>query len=141
MAKWRQRAVRTGGECGQTAHPAEADMINPSRLIQEVDLKTALLAALSLLGGLAPAAGAESAPAFLAATPATVAWGYYWSQAKPVLTLNSGDEARIQTLSTCGSNERLVHDGVAAGDIPSYNDAIYREVKDKWAGFGGGLKE
>ena len=109
-------------------------MINPSRLLQEVDLKSALVAAVSLAVGLSAACGAETAPVFLPATPATVAWGYYWSQAKPVLTLHSGDQARIQTLSTCGSNERLARDGVAPVDIPAYNDAIYREVKDKGPG-------
>jgi len=47
-----------------------------------------------------------------------VAWGYYWSKAKPVLTVHSGDTVRIQTLSTCGPSERLEADGVAAKDIP-----------------------
>jgi acetamidase/formamidase len=100
----------------------------------EVAVKSALVGAICLAWGLAPAPGAETSPVFLSASPSTVAWGYYWSQAKPVLTLNSGDQARIQTLSTCGSNERLEHDGVPAADIPAYNDAIYREVKDKGPG-------
>lgn len=67
----------------------------------------------------------------LPATPATVVWGYYSAKAKPVLTVHSGDTVRIQTLSICGSTERLIGEGVAAQDIPSYNAAIYREVKDK----------
>jgi acetamidase/formamidase len=78
--------------------------------------------------------GAQSGPVFLPATPATVAWGYYWSQAKPVLTVHSGDEVRIQTLSTCGPNERLIDEGVSSADIPVYNDAIYKEVKDRGPG-------
>jgi len=77
---------------------------------------------------------AQSTPTFLAASPTTVAWGYYWSQAKSVLTAHSGDEVRIQTLSTCGSNERLTSEGVKVADIPAYNDAIYKEVKDKGPG-------
>jgi acetamidase/formamidase len=32
----------------------------------------------------------------LKATPATVAWGYYWSAAKPVLTIRSGDTVEVQ---------------------------------------------
>jgi acetamidase/formamidase len=76
----------------------------------------------------------QSAPVFLPASPSTVAWGYYWSKAKPVLTVHSGDTVRIQTLSTCGPNERLEDEGVAASDIPSYNADIYREVKDKGPG-------
>ncbi|HEX4320810.1 MAG TPA: acetamidase/formamidase family protein [Acidobacteriaceae bacterium] len=70
----------------------------------------------------------------LQASPSTVAWGYYSAKAKPVLTVHSGDTVRIQTLSTCGSNERLMSEGVAAADIPSYNADIYREVKDKGPG-------
>jgi acetamidase/formamidase len=34
----------------------------------------------------------------LKATPGTVAWGYYWSAAKPVLHIKSGDRVEIQTL-------------------------------------------
>jgi acetamidase/formamidase len=76
----------------------------------------------------------QTAPVTLPASPSTVAWGYYWSKAKPVLTVHSGDTVRIQTLSTCGSTERLEEEGVAASDIPSYNADIYREVKDKGPG-------
>ena len=49
-------------------------------------------------------AAAQPGPVFLPASPSTVAWGYYWSKAKPVLTVHSGDAVRIQTLSTCGPN-------------------------------------
>jgi acetamidase/formamidase len=79
-------------------------------------------------------AAAQSTPIVLNATPTTVAWGYYWSKAKPVLTVHSGDTVRIQTLSTCGSTERLEEEGVNAADIPAYNDTIYKEVKDKGPG-------
>ena len=70
----------------------------------------------------------------LPASPSTVVWGYYSAKAKPVLTVHSGDTVRIQTLSTCGSTERLVEQGVAPGDIPAYNADIYREVKDRGPG-------
>jgi acetamidase/formamidase len=87
---------------------------------------------------LAPSALIQTAlhaqTATLPATPATVVWGYYSAKAKPVLTVHSGDTVRIQTLSTCGSTERLIGEGVAAQDIPSYNADIYREVKDKGPG-------
>ena len=79
-------------------------------------------------------AAAQETPIVLNASPSTVAWGYYWSKAKPVLTVHSGDTVRIQTLSTCGPNERLEEEGVAAADIPAYNDTIYKEVKDKGPG-------
>ena len=77
---------------------------------------------------------AQPAPAFLPASPTTVAWGYYSAKAKPVMTVHSGDTVRIQTLSTCGPDERMISEGVDAKDIPSYNADIYREVTDKGPG-------
>ncbi|HMG84920.1 MAG TPA: acetamidase/formamidase family protein [Terracidiphilus sp.] len=82
----------------------------------------------------AAVAAAQAGPVFLPAGPSTVAWGYYWSKAKPVLTVHSGDVVRIQTLSTCGPNERLEAGGVAAKDIPAYNATIYDQVKDRGPG-------
>lgn len=76
------------------------------------------------------------APQTLLATPTTVAWGYYWSKAKPVLTVHSGDTVKIQTLSTCGSPERLKDGGVAAADIPQDVTDIYA-AKDIDKGPGG----
>jgi acetamidase/formamidase len=79
-------------------------------------------------------AAGQTATITLPASPSTVVWGYYSAKAKPVITVHSGDTVRIQTLSTCGSTERLVSEGVAPSDIPSYNADIYREVKDKGPG-------
>ena len=80
------------------------------------------------------AAAAQRYPIVLNATPSTVAWGYYWSKAKPVLTVHSGDTVRIQTLSTCGPNSRLEAEGVPASEIPAYNEPIFDQVKDKGPG-------
>ena len=77
-------------------------------------------------------AGAEDFT--LNATPKTVAWGYYSGQAAPVLSVHSGDTVRMQTLSTCGSPERMEQEGVAAAEIPPYTAPIYAEVKDKGPG-------
>jgi acetamidase/formamidase len=79
-------------------------------------------------------AAGQAPSATLPASPSTVVWGYYSAKAKPVLTVHSGDTVRIQTLSTCGSTERLEEEGVAAADIPAYNTDIYREVKDRGPG-------
>jgi acetamidase/formamidase len=70
----------------------------------------------------------------LLATPQTVAWGYYSGQSKPVLTVHSGDTVRMQTLSTCGSPERMIANGVRPEDIPSYTAPIYKEVTEKGPG-------
>jgi acetamidase/formamidase len=70
----------------------------------------------------------------LPATPATVAWGYYSGLSKPALTVHSGDTVRMQTLSTCGSPERMIARGVKPEDIPPYTAAIYKEVQDRGPG-------
>jgi len=72
--------------------------------------------------------------ASLPASPSTVVWGYYSAKAKPVLTVHSGDIVHIQTLSTCGSTERLEREGVATLDIPSYNTEIWQKVTDRGPG-------
>jgi acetamidase/formamidase len=77
-----------------------------------------------------PAAASLAADYTLLATPTTVAWGYYSGSAKPVLTVHSGDTVRMQTLSTCGSPERMQSGGVTPAQIPSYTAPIYSEVKD-----------
>jgi len=53
----------------------------------------------------------------LAATPTTVAYGYYWSEAKPALRIKSGDIVEVETMltNTPTGLERL---GVKPGDIP-----------------------
>jgi len=77
---------------------------------------------------------AQSPTSTLLASPSTVVWGYYSAKAKPVMTVHSGDTVRMQTLSTCGPTERMIAEGVAPADIPSYNADIYREVKDRGPG-------
>jgi acetamidase/formamidase len=61
----------------------------------------------------------------LDASPATIAWGYYWFHAKPVLTVKSGDTVIVHTLSTCGSPERLRGMGIPDSEIPADVRAIY----------------
>ncbi len=69
----------------------------------------------------------------LKATPSTVAWGYCWSAAKPVLRIQSGDTVEIQTMLT-NSPERLAAAGVKPEAIEPELKAIYAEVKDKGPG-------
>src|SRR5579875_2108844 len=80
--------------------------------------------------------GSAHAQQTLPVTPKTIAWGYYWSQAKPVLTVHSGDTVRVNTLSTCGPPERLKAGGVRAEDIPQSATDIYA-MKDPDKGPGG----
>ena len=70
------------------------------------------------------------------ATSKTVSWGYYGSM-HPAVTVHSGDTVVMQTLSTCGPNDRLVARGVKAEDIPPYNDEIYKNYPADEKGPGG----
>jgi acetamidase/formamidase len=69
----------------------------------------------------------------LVASPSTVAWGYYWAGAKPVLTVKSGDTVEVQTMTT-SSPTSLANSGVKPEDIEPELKAIYAEVKDKGPG-------
>jgi acetamidase/formamidase len=89
---------------------------------------------LSACLGLAACAPTFAAEHTLLATPQTVAWGYYSGQSKPALTVHSGDTVRMQALSTCGSPERMIANGVKPEDIPPYTAAIYKEVTEKGPG-------
>jgi acetamidase/formamidase len=94
-------------------------------------MRKTILSTCLALAACAPAFAAEH---LLPVTPQTVAWGYYSGQSKPVLTVHSGDTVRMQTLSTCGSPERMIANGVKAEDIPPYTAAIYKEVTEKGPG-------
>jgi acetamidase/formamidase len=69
----------------------------------------------------------------LKATPQTVVWGYYWSAAKPALTVHSGDTVEIHTLGTYNPTT-LRNGGIKEEDIEPELKAIYAEVKDKGPG-------
>ena len=53
----------------------------------------------------------------LPATPTTVAYGYYWSEAKPAIRVNSGDIVEVETMLT-NSPMGLERMGVKPEDIP-----------------------
>jgi acetamidase/formamidase len=79
------------------------------------------------------ALAASAADYQLKVTPQTVVWGYYWSAAKPVLTIRSGDTVTIQTLGTYSPNT-LRNGGIKEEDIEPELKTIYAEVKDKGPG-------
>ncbi|MDE2138557.1 MAG: acetamidase/formamidase family protein [Gammaproteobacteria bacterium] len=72
----------------------------------------------------------------LEATPATVAYGYYWSQAPPVLRIPSGDSIDVDTLLT-NTPEGLARAGVPDERIQSSLKAIVSEVTGERRGPGG----
>jgi len=64
----------------------------------------------------------------LPATPTTVAYGYYWSEAKPALRVSSGDIVEIETMltNTPAGLERM---GVKAEDVPqALRDIVTRDT-------------
>ncbi|HEY4320344.1 MAG TPA: acetamidase/formamidase family protein [Gemmatimonadales bacterium] len=69
----------------------------------------------------------------LRSTPATVAWGYYWSQAKPVLRIQSGDRVTVHTMIT-NSPTGLQRAGLDSARVQQDLRDIYRDVKDRGPG-------
>ncbi len=72
----------------------------------------------------------------LEATPATVAYGYYWAEAKPVLRIASGDIIDVDTLLT-NNPTGLERAGVAPAKIQDSLKAIVAEVTGDRRGPGG----
>jgi len=69
----------------------------------------------------------------LKATPKTVAWGYYDSQATPVLRVHSGDTVIFETMIT-NSPTGLEKAGVPADQVQQSLRDIYKEVTNKGPG-------
>jgi acetamidase/formamidase len=82
--------------------------------MREKSWKIAMLAVAAL------AARAETY--HLKASPETVVVGYYWSEAKPALKINSGDTVEIETVSQTPT--RLAELGVPKEQIPPAIEAI-----------------
>jgi acetamidase/formamidase len=72
----------------------------------------------------------------LPATPQTVAYGYYWSQAKPVLTIASGDIVEVTTMLT-STPTRLEAAGVPPAEIEPELREIVAQVTGEARGPGG----
>lgn len=73
----------------------------------------------------------------LTVSPDTIAWGYYWAAAKPVLTIKSGDVVEIQTVS--GSPKSLEAAGVPPDQVQAALREIYEKVPKSAKGPGGHL--
>lgn len=69
----------------------------------------------------------------LEATPTTVAYGHYWAETKPALTIDSGDIIDVDTLLT-STPDRLEKSGVPAAEIQASLRAIVEQVKDRGPG-------
>ena len=98
--------------------------------------KTVAVVSLSLLASGAALAAPAPTVHRLLATPATVAYGYYWADAKPVLRIASGDIIDVDTLLT-NSPAGLARAGVADDKIQSSLKSIVAEVTGDRKGPGG----
>jgi acetamidase/formamidase len=101
-------------------------------------MKTAavLLMAGAVTAAAAFAAGRTPTTHRLEATPATVAYGYYWADAVPVLRINSGDIIDVDTLLT-NTPAGLAKAGVPEEKIQASLKAIVSEVTGEHKGPGG----
>jgi acetamidase/formamidase len=72
----------------------------------------------------------------LDATPSTVAYGYYWAEARPALRIRSGDIVDVETMltNTPAGLERI---GVAAGEVPQHLRDIVSQDTGSLKGPGG----
>src|SRR3954452_3172047 len=93
------------------------------------------VATMAILAATATVAAQKSKPQThrLEATPQTVAYGYYWSDAKPVLRIASGDIIDVDTLLT-NVPARLERAGVKPEDVQPSLRAIVDGVTDKGPG-------
>ena len=96
----------------------------------------ACIAMTALVSALAGGAAAAPKTHRLEATPATVAYGYYWAEAAPVLRIASGDIIDVDTLLT-NSPTGLARAGVADAKIQASLKAIVGEVTGDRKGPGG----
>ena len=86
-----------------------------------------------MLSSLAVAQTAAPHHYTLAATPQTVAWGYYDAAATPVLRIHSGDTVEFETLIT-NSPAGLEQAGVPPEQVQQALRDIYKEVTNKGPG-------
>src|SRR5262245_44327412 len=100
--------------------------------------KTAILtsAACALLGMLASAQAPTAKVHRLVASPSTVAYGYYWAEARPALRIASGDVIDVDTLLT-STPTALAQSGVPPEKIQESLKAIVAEVTGDRRGPGG----
>jgi len=93
-------------------------------------MQRALLLTLVIAGNLA------AADHLLKITPETVAWGYYWSAAKPVLTVKSGDMVTVECVSV-GNPATLERAGLKPERVEADIRRLYAEVPREAKGPGG----
>ena len=80
---------------------------------------------------LSPQHAALAAEYTLMPSPQTVHIGYFSAALKPVLTINSGDNVTIETMTHTQAEDIERSGVVPPSAVPDYVRAIYRDVKDR----------
>jgi len=96
----------------------------------------AIVTVITLITAAAPAQKKAPTTHRLEATPSTVAYGYYWSEAKPAIRIASGDIIDVDTLLT-NTPAGLTRAGVPDSKIQSSLKTIVDEVTGERRGPGG----
>ncbi|HET9011285.1 MAG TPA: acetamidase/formamidase family protein [Gemmatimonadaceae bacterium] len=91
---------------------------------------------LALIVGASSAAAQSRTVHRLDATPATVAYGYYWSEATPALHVHSGDMVDVETMLT-NTPTGLERIGVKPADVPRHLRDIVAQDTGSLKGPGG----
>jgi len=100
-------------------------------------MRTEFFSVLAALCALQSAAFAQAPRVHqLPATPGTVAYGYYWSDAKPAIRVKSGDIVEVETMLT-NTPQGLERLGVKPEDVPQNLRDIVREDTGSLKGPGG----
>jgi acetamidase/formamidase len=99
-------------------------------------MRSTLAFALTVVGLAVVSAGPPGRIHRLAASPATVAYGYYWAEAKPALRIASGDIVDVDTLLT-NTPAGLEKAGVPPDKIEASLRAVVGEVTGDRKGPGG----
>ena len=108
----------------------------PPAFLPALALSVAMVAAVACTppeGEVQPAdAGAFQADHFVPSRPETVSWGWYPLDKAPVLTIQSGQTVRIDTLTHAGSTQAEEPvDYLSAMGVP--REEILRDTLDFWA--------
>ena len=90
-------------------------------------------AACSVASGVGAVQAQEPRVHQLPASPSTVAWGYYWAEAQPVLRIDPGDIVEVETLIT-NRPGRLEAAGVPPDQVESSLRQIHEQVTDRGPG-------
>ncbi len=102
--------------------------------------RLALAGASALLLAVTSGVAAQDREHFVPSRPETVSWGWFPLDKAPVLTIDSGDTVRIDTLSHAGATQDA-HPDLSLGVLGVTPDEILPDVLDFWASRAGRPRE